>query len=374
MNNILFPSVRDLSFAPPIINAVNYLATFEKVSVFSYFINKNQFDDAVDLNKISTKPYPKTKVPRIIAKLKCWTYFYLFLLKNAHQYNFIWIGVWDYPLIMPVLRLSGFKGKVIYQLNELEFDQLSYCRKADYVFVPDENRGWIAYFIGKLKTQPLVLPNIPFLPSEISFDKHSELDDIRNKYHDKNVKIILYQGHIDYEKRCIKELLTAFTILPENIILVIMPGNFANKLNVERIKNDINSLYLNGRVFLIDSLKAPQHLITIQKADIGIGLYRPISLNQIYAAPNRLYEFTKFNIPVILPDFPYFKYLSIKYPNAITTANPESVSDIASAILSVLKEPNYSAGRENAGKFTNAEGNYKTVFDNCWKKIISDSK
>lgn len=366
----MFPSVRDLSFAPPVINAINYLATFEKVSVFSYFINENQFNSSVTLNRVSTTPYPKTKLSRIIAKLKCWYCFYLFLFKNARQFNFIWIGVWDYPLIMPVLRLSGFNGKVLYQLNELEFDQFRYCRKVDHVFVPDENRGWIAFFLGKLKKPPLVLPNIPFIPTTLNFDKISEIDRIRLNHQAEKVKIILYQGHIDYKKRCMKELLMAISKLPKNILLVIMPGTNSDKTVIERVKGDIKMLELNNRVFLINSVKAPEHLLTVQKADLGIGLYRPISLNQVYAAPNRLYEFTKFGTPVILPNFPYFKYLSVKYPNAITTVDPESVDDIADAILTVFQEQNYLDGRKNARKFTDEEGDYKVVFDKCWQKII----
>lgn len=372
MNKILFPSVRDLSFAPPVINAVNYLATFEKVSVFSYFINKNQFDDSVALKSISDNPYPKTKVSRIIAKLKCWFIFYWFLLRNATRYDYVWIGVWDYPLIMPILKISGYKGKVIYQLNELEFDQFEYCRKVDYVFVPDVNRGWIAYFLGKLKSPPLVLPNIPFLPESLKFDRVSEIDTIRANHGGEDVKIILYQGHVDYEKRCIKELLTAISQLPDNILLVIMPGNFASDLNIERIKNDIKTLNLVEKVILIDSVKAPEHLVTVQRADLGIGLYRPTSLNQVYAAPNRLYEFTRFGIPVILPDFPYFNYLSIKYPYAINTVNPESVEDIVNTILTAFQGVNYSNGTANAKKFTENEGNYQVVFDSCWNKIIQE--
>jgi hypothetical protein len=119
---------------------------------------------------------------------------------------------------------------------------------------------------------------------------------------------------------------------------------------------------------------APQHLATIQKADLGIGLYRPTSLNQVYAAPNRLYEFTRFGIPVILPDFPYFRYLSVKYPFAINPVNPESPDDIANSIRMVLQEPNLVKGHENAVKFTNTEGKYEIIFKKCWDKIIEGNK
>ena len=369
MNRILFPSVRDLSVVPPAINAINYLATFEQVSVFSYHINKGQFDKEVDLKSVSLTPYPKTKAARIKAKLKCWFYFYRFLIKRAKEYDVIWLAVWDYAIIIKVLRIAGFKGKIVYQLNELEFDQFDYCRKADYVIVPDENRGWIAYFIGKLNTMPLVLPNIPFVPLALNLNQETEIDIIRNKLSANDIKVILYQGHIDYKKRCLKELLTAVSKLPENIVLIIMPANYSDVLNLERINSDIKNLKLSNQVFVINSVKAPNHLHTVQKADLGIGLYRPISLNQVYAAPNRLYEFTKFGIPVILPDFPHFKYLSVKYPFAINTVSPESVDDIVNTILNIFQEQNYTTGRENAGRFTLELGNYERVFNEVWDKI-----
>lgn len=374
MNKILFPSVRDLSVVPPVINAINYLASFEDVTVFSYFINKNQFQNSVELKSVSLLPYPKKKISRIIAKLKCWFFFYSFLLKNAKRYDYIWLGVWDYALIKLILKIAGYKGKAIYQLNELEFDQLKYCRKVDYVIVPDENRGWIAYFIGHLKNKPLLLPNIPFLPSSFTFDNESEIDKIKKKYSGTNDRLILYQGHIDYKKRCIPELLTAISNLPENIRLVIMPGNYFNPINLQRIISDIETLKITDRVFIINSVKAPEHLMTVKKADLGIGLYSPTSLNQIYAAPNRLYEFTKFGIPVVLPNFPYFKYLGIKYPYAINTVDPGSIKDITSTILKIFEEPNFTQGRNNAKKFTEAEGNYEQTFNNFWNKIISNSK
>lgn len=372
MNRILFPSIRDLSTVPPVINAINYLSTFENVSVFSYHLDKTQFNKTVNFNCISSDEYPQRKSQRIVAKFKSWFFFYLFLIKNAREFDYIWLGVWDYALIKPVLAISSFKGKLIYQLHELEFVKFKYCRKVDHVIVPDENRGWIAYFLGNLKTKPLVLPNIPFFSSQLFFEKDTEINKIKSQFLDKRLKIMLYQGHIDYKKRCIKELLLAITKLPEYIKLVIMPGNYDSKIILKQIHSDIDELNLKNRVFVIDSVRAPKHLLTVQHADLGIGLYRPTSLNQIYAAPNRLYEFTKFGIPVILPNFPYFKSLSVKYPFAINTVNPECIEDIAKKILTVLNEPNYDEGCKNAQKFTNSEGNYEIVFSECWNKIINN--
>lgn len=369
MSRVLFPSVRDLSVVPPVINAINYLSTFENVSVFSYYINKNQFDSAVQLHAVSAKPYPGTKIPRQFAKLKSWIKFYSFLFKKSKEYDFIWMGVWDYAVMVPVLKLAGYKGKVIFQLNELEFNQFKYCKRADYVIVPDENRGWIAYFIAKLKSKPILLPNIPFLPASLSFSRETELSKIRAAHADKGVKILLYQGHIDYRKRCIRELLEAVALLPGHIVLVIMPANYSNTQVLEQIKKDSKELAITERVYLINSVKAPEHLMTVQQADIGIGLYRPTSLNQIYAAPNRLYEFTKFGIPLVLPNFPAFKSLSIKYPFAINTADPESADDIASSIMAILEASNYNQGRINAKKFTDTEGRYEAAFKDCWSKI-----
>jgi hypothetical protein len=109
----------------------------------------------------------------------------------------------------------------------------------------------------------------------------------------------------------------------------------------------------------------------IKYADLGIGLYRPITLNQIYAAPNRLFEFTKFAIPIVLPDFPAFKSLSSLYRNGIITVNPESSKEISEAIAQVFEKNKLEEARLQAELFFEQNANYEEQVHQLWKKVTN---
>lgn len=371
MANILFPSVRDLAVLPPAVNAINYLSNSDNVTIFSYFGSESQFTKNTNLVFLSKSRYPKSFLRRVTAKIYTWIVFYIYLLKNAKNIDFVWLVVWDFPLILLVLKVGGFKGKTIFQMNELDFKQFRFGKKVDHVIIPDENRAWITYFLAELKERPIVLPNIPYLPETLQSSEKTEISSIKEAF--PKSKIILYQGTIDYQRRCLKEIFMAISNLPQEVILVIMPGNYSDERILNQIKTDLRSLNIEERVFIIKSVRAPEHLLSVSQADIGIGLYRPISLNQIYAAPNRLYEFTMFGIPQILPHFPYFRTLENKYSFGINTVDPESVDEITESIRLLLNDGNYKKGRENAMRFSKIEGNFEKHFDNVWQKITKNA-
>jgi hypothetical protein len=125
------------------------------------------------------------------------------------------------------------------------------------------------------------------------------------------------------------------------------------------------------KVFIIKSQPPPHHLNYIKYADLGIGLYRPISLNQIYAAPNRLFEFTKFSVPIVLPDFPAFKSWSSLYKNGIITVNPESSKAISEAILQVFEKNKLEEARVQAKLFFEQNANYEEQVRKLWKKVTN---
>lgn len=365
---ILFPSIRNLQVLPPVINLINCLSVeLADITVISYDLNRDSFQKEVETIRISNTKYPKSLFSRIKSKAHAYAFMYYYLYKNAKKFNYIWVGSWDYKFLDNVARFFGFKGKIIFHFHELEFDKLKYCRKADYCVVPEENRLWITYFFGKLSRKPLLLPNIPFIPL-IEFNKiPDELLNLKNE----GRKIILYQGLINFEKRCLNELLEAISFLPESISLAIMPMPSTDNSILKQLKNRIDGLNISEKVFIIKSHLPPFHLNYIKYADVGIGLYRPTTLNQIYAAPNRLFEFTKFSVPIILPDFPAFKSLSAIYKNGIITVNPESPKQIADAILRVFEINNLKNGRAQAKLFFEENGNYEGQVKDLWKQIIS---
>ena len=368
MLKVLFPSIRNLSVLPPVINLINCLGSeLAEVTVVSYDLDKGSFLKEIEIITVSEIKYPKSLFKRIKAKSIAYLFMYYYLYKNAKRFDYIWIGVWDYKFLNRFAKLFGFKGKVIYHFHELEFDKLKYCRKADFTVVPEENRLWITYFMGKLKKKPLLLPNIPFLPF-IEFNKiPKELQTLKEG----GKKILLYQGLIDFQKRCLNELLEAVILLPESVALVIMPMPSTDKSLLQQLQDSVSNLNLSTKVFILESQPPPHHLNYIRYADLGIGLYRPITLNQVYAAPNRLFEFTKFSVPIILPDFPAFKSLSSLYKNGIITVNPESPKDVSDAILQVFAKNNFEEARVQAKLFFEQNANYEQQVGKLWEEITN---
>ena len=369
MANILFPSIRNLSVVPPVINAINHLSESNDITVFSYTGDKDQYHSNTSTYFLSREKYPKKFFQRVRVILVTQFRLLAFLKKRIDKFDYIWVGVNDFYFLFNFLTLLGFKGKTIFHLHELQKRKFRNSKKADFVIVPDENRAWIAYLLAGLKRKPFVLPNIPVFPDSLNDEYKGELTILRKTM--PGVKIVLYQGFIDYGSRCILELLQAFTFLDDNIRLVIMPSSQLRKGLLLKLSGDIDNLKLKERVSVINTVKAPYHLLTVKQADLGIGLYRATSLNQVYAAPNRLFEFTRFTIPVILPDFPYFNHLAERYQYAVNTADPGNPGEIAKTIKRVLSPENYKIAKMNSEKFTRECGNYKLYFDKIWTEITS---
>lgn len=355
---ILVPSLRDLKTIPPTINALNcFAARGEDVTVFSYHSSPASFRQEVRLINLSASSYPKAFLARLMAKAGFYLRFILHFLKTGRQVDLIWLGAWDVVGLTWLLRLSGSRARIVYQFHELEMEKLSLCRRADWCIVPDENRLWITYFLGRLRRKPFLLPNIPFVEDMPEGEAPALMRELKSR----GMKVLLYQGLVDFRKRCLEEILQALVGVDESVHLVVMPSSTSAQAELARVLSRAGELGIGQRVHVIPGVPAPAHLHAVQAADIGIGLYRAISLNQVYAAPNRLYEFTRFGIPAVLPAFPYFNGLAARYPLGITVAEPEDVGSIRRALNSLARDEGLSQGRENARRFFAEHGHFEEM-------------
>ena len=331
-----------------------------EVHLFTYNIPKNSFSKAneklLSTSLVSDIAYPKPFIKRVIAILESNLQLYkeMKALKNT-GIDYVWIGSWDYKLFKLFCRLLKWSPKIIYQLHEHEKENFRYCELADYVVIPEENRGWLTFLASNLKRRPVILPNAPADHPREKTNRSEEpiLEELSNS----GKRIVLYQGYLHPQKRCLKELIEAISLLPENVTLAILPDKDAEnwRNHIEKIIQ-VNSL--ESRVFFLENRTAPAHLEVVSMADVGIGLYRPTSINQVYCAPNRLFEFLGFGIPVVLPDFPGLKNLEAQY-SCIATCNPEDAQAIAQTLSSLLTGSESNKQIENdARAFYSEHGNY----------------
>lgn len=225
------------------------------------------------------------------------------LSKNENKGYLVWFV--DADSIAPLLYSSVFK-KIDYVLHVLEmYDGSSfyknvlkkYITTSKRLIVCEENRAAIFNLWFKPQKYPVVLPNKPYQLLNANDSHHflkENLPDIYGILVNKEAKIILYQGLISSE-RDLSFILKAVNELSENFIPVLMGRDFGMLEHYKKIC---------PRLVHISFIPSPQHLYITSLARVGILMYDPISLNQIFCAPNKIFEYSGYGVPMIGNNIP----------------------------------------------------------------------
>ena len=207
--------------------------------------------------------------------------------------------------------------------------QQAYC-----VFMPEYSRTSIYQVWFRLKRRPIVLPNKPyFLPSV------EVLATLRSKYASKikllqDKKIILYQGYIGKDRDLTAYVKAISKLGAEYVFLLVGPdGGMLSKYRA-----------INSAIVHINYLPAPDYLLFTSIAHIGILGYSPVSLNNIFCAPNKIFEYTAYGLPIIGNDIPGLYFLINKYTAGVVVDEKDEQS-IKQAILLIESDyDNYVCG------------------------------
>ena len=163
--------------------------------------------------------------------------------------------------------------------------------------VPEENRAYIEKAWWDLEELPYVLPNKPY-----SIDYGDITDDMiepLKKMKKEERRILLYLGGI-FPDRSLESYAKAVCKNKDRYVLYIVGKAFDDKAQkrLDDIIKKYNAVYLGY-------FKAPKHLAFIQHADIGLLPYKTThcfglsDLNALYCAPNKIFEYAGFGIPMI---------------------------------------------------------------------------
>tara|TARA_B100000029_G_scaffold512544_1_gene609477 strand:+ start:315 stop:1424 length:1110 start_codon:yes stop_codon:yes gene_type:complete len=229
-----------------------------------------------------------------------------FFLKSISNTDLLYISTAD-----TAISLKGLIKEHTYfiHLREL-YDEFPIYMKllkkivnnASQVIVPEQNRAYIYYNLFNLKEIPKVIPNKPFTHlrnKKLDIDK---LVNAKNAQKIKNKKNILYQGPLRQE-RDISNLVEAVNANDEfNLILMGKDQGMLSKYKL-----------LNKDIIHIDFVSPPNHLNITSWAHIGIVGYDLKSLNTIYCAPNKIWEYSGFSIPMIYNINPGLTYILDKW-------------------------------------------------------------
>lgn len=243
----------------------------------------------------------------VTKKIKTWLKYRKEILNELSKIENKEYLIWfvDADSIAPLLYSNIFT-KTDYVLHILEMYDESpfyksvlkkYISTAKRLIVCEENRAAVFNLWFSPKKYPAVLPNKPYKLLDNTDSRHflqHSLPDIYESLVNKDNKIILYQGLIAPE-RDLSFILKAVNELSEDFIPVLMGRDFGMIENYKKIC---------PRLVHIPFIPSPQHLHITSLARIGILMYDPISLNQIFCAPNKIFEYAGYGVPMIGNNIP----------------------------------------------------------------------
>lgn len=214
-----------------------------------------------------------------------------------NQQDILWFGTADSVFFLEkYLQSKKYVLSILelYDDNNFYRKQISkYITKAEIVISCEETRSRIMKSWWGLKDSPVVIPNKPYEHPRQRNIKGStkETQELIERIKDK--KIILYQGIISVD-RDLKKLAQTLRKMKSEYYLVLMGKEFFDSVSeIKKIYN--NTIYLGF-------VPAPLHLEITSYANIGIANYDDSSLNNLFCAPNKIYEYSGFKIPTLGSD------------------------------------------------------------------------
>lgn len=240
----------------------------------------------------------------------------------------------------------------------LKMDREAYVGNAKAIIECEYNRAHITKAWWNLKEIPFVLPNKPYvsidIPKNAEITSSKDLKKLMDELKDK--KIVLYQGNISKE-RPLDGYIKAVDELGEEWAFVMM-------LNGKNPYPELKS----SNLYFVPFVAPPFHLEVTSRAYIGVLSYVPIKnshsiLNTLYCAPNKIWEYTRFGVPMISNDLPALRYLFETRKNG-SCAQSMNKDDIKQALLEI--DQHYSQYSKESFDFYSSL-DYKAIVDKIVK-------
>lgn len=264
-----------------------------------------------------------------------------------------------------ILRLDEL-NEALYvtgKCKSIKMDGTKLGNSALAVVVPEDNRAYITQAWWKLNKKPYVLPNKPYIRTESldGFELPQKTKDTLLKLKDK--KIVVYSGFM-HKERPIEPFIQAVEELEDFAFLILCDS----KWNLDR---EYKNLYF------VDFINPPYHLKVIRKAYIGVVAYIPgvslsSPLNTLFCAPNKIYEYGMFGLPILSNDLPALNQMFRDFKCGVAT-DISDIENIKNAILEI--DSNYEMYSKNAKRMNDdidITEIVRIIIDETSKKIVKD--
>jgi glycosyltransferase involved in cell wall biosynthesis len=293
----------NLNRRPPVLSVCHHLAdlgyalTIITCGVSDY--TRKEFEKKGTLIKLYNGNPILCIIP-VIGKIIKWLQFrsaVTHILKKTDS-DYVWVGSADAAIAMGRML---FKYKYILQIQELYDLQPIYRKRlcklmknAEKVFVPEKTRAHIFRAWYQLDETPVVLPN---KPNEHPRRRGMEITEpLAKAAFDKipnGSKIVFYQGGIS-DRRDLKPIAKAIQELGPPWVLAVQSPIDKNAYYNDFIKN--------YKFYYIPYVAAPKHLEITSNVHLGLVTYSHVSMNNEFCAPNKIWEYSGFGLPMIAND------------------------------------------------------------------------
>lgn len=241
-----------------------------------------------------------------------------------------------------------------YDLIYRSFNMQEFLKRASGLIHCEYNRAHICKGLYSLDKLPYILPNKPYLSDE-SFDHipseiKNQVEDIKVKI--QNKKVILYQGIFNSVERRLEDFCQAIYLMPDEYVLLAMGEGTSHYFK------NLKQTYESDRVIFLPFIKSPYHLLVTQLAHIGVLTYYPLDnsvagvLNPLYCAPNKIFEYSKYGIPMVSNDIPGLTLLFKEYNCGKSITYPITPDKVAETILLLFE--NYQYISDGATRYYNS--------------------
>ncbi|NWN91784.1 glycosyltransferase [Marinobacter adhaerens] len=203
--------------------------------------------------------------------------------------------------------------------------------RSDLVIAANVERARLMAEHYNLSEAPEFMRNIPpvkeaCLTTEEALAKYPVLN--RQSEQD---RIVLYQGDISLA-RGLSRFIEALKYLPKNCRLILV----GDGPDLDALKQLGETFFREGRFTALG--RVPNHLLSsiTRLADVGIVTYPFEGLNNIYCAPNKIFEYAQAGLPVIATNQPTIHALVNHYQIGELISRQEGPSELAEAIQKIV--------------------------------------
>jgi glycosyltransferase involved in cell wall biosynthesis len=196
-------------------------------------------------------------------------------------------------------------------------------RRACLIIAANAERSGLMQEHYGLAETPLVVRNIPPPPPD-SAGTH----DLKRGAGE---RLCVYQGDVSI-RRGLDRFLAAVPFLPNHIRLLVVGGG----PDLAAVVQLIDRLQIGTRVALLGKVPRAEVHSILRSCDVGLLCYPFEGLNNVYCAPNKIFEYAQAGLPVVATAQPPLAEMLARYRIGLACDRWEQPESIAAKIVDVV--------------------------------------